>query len=97
MGSLAGLAAASLFLSKIVNSWSKITKAWIKQVVSWVIPVVIALVGTFIVKVGILVGQPFWIVLVSGAAAGLVSNGIFDIVIVKQLLNWLAVKFGKKQ
>ena len=94
MASLGGLAIASVFLSGLINGWLKIVKSWVKQVVSWLVPVGLAVVATFVLKLGFLVDQPVLNVLIYSAAAGLVSNGIFDISFVNSFVNWIVGKFG---
>ncbi len=95
-GSLAGLAAVSVWLTGIINGLFKEAKSWIKQLVSWAVPTVFALLVTYVLKMGFLIDKSIWEVLVFGLGAGLVSNGIFDIGFVKVAVNWLVGKIFKK-
>ncbi len=94
VGSLAGYAAVSIFLTGLLNGWFKITKSWVKQIVSWAVPVVLVAVISLLLKAGFLAGESFIKVLVFGAGAGLVSNGIFDIAFVNTMVNWVVTKVG---
>jgi len=94
IGSLAGYAAACIFLSGLVNGWLKITKSWLKQVVSWLVALVVVLVMTLIFKAGFLVGESAWKVILYALGVGLVSNGIFDIGFVNTAMNWIVVAVG---
>jgi len=94
VGSLAGYAAVSLFLTGLFNGWSKITKSWMKQIASWVVPVVLVAVVSLALKAGFLAGEPVIKILIFGLGAGLVSNGIFDIAFVNTMVNWVVEKVG---
>jgi len=94
MASLGGLAVASVFLSGLINGLLKVVKSWVKQVVSWVIPIGLAFLATYVLKLGFLVDQPVLNVVIYSAAAGLVSNGIFDIAFVNAFVNWAVGKLG---
>jgi hypothetical protein len=94
VGSLAGYAAVTIFLTGLINGWSKITKSWVKQIVSWVVPVILVAVVSLVLKAGFLAGQPVIKILIYGLGTGLVSNGIFDIGFVNQMVNWIVEKVG---
>jgi len=94
IGSTAGYVAISLFLTGLINGWMKLVKPWLKQVVSWLVPIVLVILVSLIFKVGFLAGKPILTVIAYGLGAGLVSNGIFDIVIVNTVVNWVVEKLG---
>lgn len=94
IGSLAGYAAVSIFLTGLINGWSKITKSWMKQVVSWVIPTALVIIVSLLLKMGFLADESFVKVIIFGLGAGLVSNGIFDIAFVNTMVNWIVTKVG---
>ena len=94
VASLAGYAAVAIFLTGLINGWSKITKSWMKQVISWVVPVILVVVVSLILKAGFLAGESIIKILIFGAGAGLVSNGIFDIGFVNTIVNWVVEKVG---
>lgn len=94
VGSLAGYAAVSIFLTGLINGWSKITKSWMKQVVSWVVPAVLVIVVSLVLKAGFLAGESILKIVIYGLGAGLVSNGIFDIGFVNTIVNWVVEKVG---
>lgn len=89
MGSLLGLALLSTFLTGIVNGWLKVVKDWIRQVISWVIPIIIAVVLGFLLNFGFLAEEPWYIAVLYGLGAGLVSNGLFDINFVHVAVKWV--------
>ena len=98
VGSLGGLAVVSIWLTGVINGLFRDAKSWIKQVVSWLVPTVFAIFVTYVLGVGFLVGRSILEILVFGLAAGLVSNGLFDIGFVKTAVNWLVGKiFNKKE
>ena len=94
IGSLAGYAAVSIFITGLVNGWLKVTKSWIKQIVSWLIPMALVLAVSLLLKAGFLAGESIIKILVFGAGAGLVSNGIFDIAFVNTIVGWIVEKAG---
>lgn len=94
VGSLAGYAAVTIFLTGLINGWSRITKSWVKQIVSWVVPVILVAIVSFVLKAGFLAGENVGKVLVYGLGTGLVSNGVFDIAFVNQMVNWIVSKLG---
>jgi len=89
LGALGGLAAASVFITGAFNGLFNITKSWVRQLVSWLVPIVIAvIVGNFL-NVGFLAEEPFFIAILYGLGAGLVSNGLFDVGFVNTLIKWI--------
>ena len=83
--SLAGVAAGSVFISALLIKWLKVTKAWVRQVVSWIAPVVLFVVGNLL-NIGFMAEFTWLMTFVYGLGAGLVSNGIFDIELIKAIL-----------
>lgn len=84
--SLAAVATATLGLTEFIKSLVNITSSWVKQVVAWVVGVGLAFLGYYL-QLGIFVGLDVMWVIIYGLAAGLVANGIFDIVIVQALID----------
>jgi len=92
IGTLAGVAALSVFLTELVNS--KVISAspvWLKRVVSWVVPSILIVIGN-LANLGFMAELTWLQTAVFGVGAGLVSNGIFDIEIVQQILIALKLK-----
>ena len=94
VGSLAGYAAFSVFVTGLINGWVKITKSWLKQVVSWLVPIILTVGVTFVLKTGFLEGEPILKVIIYGFGAGLVSNGLFDISFVNTAVAWIVNALG---
>ena len=68
----------------------------VAQVGSWVVAEAVTFFGFFTGVGGILTDvTQIWVVAVYGLAAGLVANGIFDINIVKALLEFLKLRVKK--
>ena len=94
IGSTAGYVAISLFLTGLINGWLKLVKPWIKQLVSWLVPIVLVIFVSLVFKTGFLAGKPILTVIAYGLGTGLVSNGVFDVVIVNTIVNWVVGKLG---
>lgn len=97
MGSLLGLSVLSVFLTGIVNGWLKNKKDWVRQVTSWLVPILLAFIFGGLLKFGFLGDQPLFTSILYGFAAGLVSNGFFDINFVQTLVTWLEEKLNNKK
>lgn len=89
--SLAAVAAATLGLTEFVKSLVNLTTSWVKQVVAWVIGVGLAFLGYYL-QLGIFAGIEVTWVVIYGLAAGLVANGVFDIVLVQAILDLFKAK-----
>ena len=89
LGSLLGLAFLSTWLTGVVNGWIAVAKAIYRQLISWTVPIILAFVFGYLLKLGFLAGEAWYIAILYGLAAGLVSNGIFDISFVKTGVKWL--------
>ena len=88
MGTLLGLSFLSVWLTGILNGWLKVSQKGLRQLVSWLVPIVIALIFGTLLNFGFLGSEKWYIAVLYGFGAGLVSNGIFDISFVE-----VAVKF----
>jgi hypothetical protein len=82
--SIASISAMVIFLSSVFNNLLNL-KSWKKQAVSWIISLIITLLG-WKFQVGLFAGASFVNSMLYGAGIALVSNGIFDIALVKQFL-----------
>ena len=95
------IAAMNVFIVELIVKTFKIEKSWLKQLVSWVIPIAVSIVG-FVLNLGMFsqfggLGEwQGWVYTVLvGLGMGLTSNGIFDIELVKSLLNAIHNLFKK--
>jgi hypothetical protein len=95
--SLAALAGLVVIISGYVIKllFKEIPTKIVKQLISWGVSLILCLIG-WLLKLGIFVGTEWWSIIAYGMAAGLVSNGIFDIKFVQVILSWLKIK-NKKQ
>lgn len=91
LGSLAGVAAVTVFLAAAVNTIFKITVGIWKQVVSWAISIILLFVGN-LVNMGFMADLTWFHTLIYGVAAGFVANGIFDIAFIKLVLQALKIE-----
>jgi hypothetical protein len=95
--SLAALAGLVVIISGYVIKllFKEIPTKIVKQLISWGVSLILCLIG-WLLKLGIFVDTQWWSIIAYGMAAGLVSNGIFDIKFVQVILSWLKIK-NKKQ
>lgn len=90
LGSMAGIAAVTVFLAAAVNTLLK-TTGFMKQVVAWIIAIVLLVAGN-VVNMGFMAELSWLHTIVYGLAAGFISNGIFDISLVKLILQALKIE-----
>lgn len=93
---LAALVPLVVLITDFLIRWLKVEKGWIKQALSWGISLLLCGVGVWF-DIGMFAGLPFWHLIVYGFAAGLVSNGIFDIKVVQMFLDFLLQFIPKKE
>ena len=74
-------------ITNAINNRFTINRTW-KQVVSWAVSIILT-VGTYFLGLTT-VGNPTWLSLIlTGLAVGLVSNGVYDIEAIKELVKKL--------
>lgn len=93
--SLVALVPLVILITDFLKRWLKIEKTWIKQVLSWVISLVLCLIGMWF-NLGIFADFSLIVTLAYGIATGLVANGVFDIELVKTLLDFILKFLTKK-
>ena len=87
--SLAGLAGITVFVAAFINKVIfKFVKTWKKQLIAELVAVLLA-VGSSIANFGFLADAVWYVAILYGVGAGLVSNGFFDVPTVKALLKFL--------
>jgi len=89
LGSLAGVAAVTVFLAAALNTLLKAT-GFVKQLVAWIIAIILLVAGNLI-NLGFMAELNWLHTLAYGVAAGFVANGIFDIELVKKLLQAIGI------
>ena len=90
LGSLAGVSAVTVFLAAFVNTLFGTSGFW-KQIVAWAIALILIIVGN-LVNLGFMAQLSWLNTIVYGFAAGLISNGFFDLELVKMILRALGIE-----
>lgn len=98
LGSFAGVSLLTVFLAAFINGLLKVEKTFYRQLTAWIIAIIIAEVGV-IFKIELVYTHNFlWpLALIHGFAAGLASNGWFDIPTVKKILLVIEGLFKPKE
>lgn len=93
--SFGGLATLNVFLSELIIKTCKINKSWVKQTISWIFPIILCIIG-YIMNIGMfipfneLVDWQGWVyTILTGLGIGLTSNGIFDITVTQNILDYI--------
>ena len=94
LGSLAGIAAVTVFLAAELNKLLKLEGFW-KQLMAWIVAILLMVVGN-LVNLGFMAELDWMHTIVYGIAAGFVSNGIFDITLVQLLLQAIGIEPKKE-
>jgi len=95
-GSLAAIAALTAFLASFLNGILNVTSKIVKQLISWAVAIIL-LVGSDLLNVGYAADFPLLLAAAHGLGAGLISNGIFDIPIIKAILDFIESLFKKEE
>ena len=90
LGSLAGVAAVTVFLAAAVNALFKF-EGFVKQLTAWIIATLFLVAGN-LVNMGFMADLNWFHTLIYGLAAGFISNGIFDISLIKMILQALKIE-----
>lgn len=100
--SLAGIASLNVAITELVNSKFGIKISWLKQLISWVLPLIVSIVGLLFgygifADFGTISDPMAWLnTILVGFATGLVSNGIYDIKYVQDLIDFIkSIKINK--
>jgi hypothetical protein len=96
IGTFAGVVLATAFLTTFFVGLLKVTKAFVKQIVSWAVAIIL-LVVTDLLNVGYAAEFPIMLAVIHGFTAGLASNGVFNIPLMKGILDAIAGWFAKKE
>lgn len=92
--SFGGVALLTSFFAAFLNGLLKVAKSFQKQLISWAVGILI-LVVTDLINFGYAADFPIWLALLHGFAAGLASNGVYDIPTLKSILNSIEGWFVK--
>lgn len=101
-GTLAGFSAGVVVLTQFINTLFKVQKSGWKQAISWITAIVACVVG-FLIHAGMFADYGAlnewqgWVkTIITGLAAGLISNGIYDIEPVRIIVEWIFSFIKKK-
>ncbi len=94
LASMAGVAAMSVFLGALLNGLFKVAKTFVKQLVVWLVAIAVMVISN-VANIGYGGEFTYWQSLLHGFGAGLVANGIFDIPIVKAIMEFIEKLFNK--
>lgn len=94
IGTFSGIVLATAFLAAFLNGLLKVTKNFVKQLVAWAVAIIL-LVGTDLLNIGYAAELPIILAVIHGFAAGLASNGVFDIPFMKSILDKIEHWFVK--
>jgi hypothetical protein len=95
VASFGGVSFLTAFIAAFFTGLLKITKPILKQVTAWVVAIVI-LVGSDLFNIGYAKDFPILLAVIHGFAAGLASNGVFDIPVLKGILDMIHGWFEPK-
>jgi hypothetical protein len=93
--SFGGVVVLTAFVAAFFNGLLKLTKGFLKQLCAWVVAIIL-LVGSDLVNFGYAKDFPILLAVIHGVAAGLASNGVFDIPFVKSILDKIEGWFVKE-
>lgn len=83
------------FLATFVIGLLKVTSKFVKQLVAWIVAIIL-LVGSDLLNFGYAAQFPILLAVVHGFGAGLASNGVFDIPVIKAVLDTIEKWFNPK-
>jgi hypothetical protein len=90
-GSLATLASLTVIITGYINTHLFETGGVWKQLVSWIVAISLAFIGQS-KGIGIVADTDFWWTLINGLSIGLVANGLFDVTLIQNILQFLKAK-----
>lgn len=97
LGSFAGVSLLTAFLAAFFNGLLKLTINWTRQLCAWVIAILILILGDVLnLQIVYTWDFPIWLAILHGIAAGLASNGFFDIPTLKKILTVIEGLFTPK-
>ena len=97
LSSFAGVSLLIAFVTTFFNGVFKVEQKFLRQLMAWIIAIIILVLGdVFNIKIVYTWDFPIWLALIHGFAAGLASNGWFDIPRLKAILNKIEELFVKE-
>jgi hypothetical protein len=89
------VAVLTAFIAAFFNGLLKVTKPFLKQLLAWGVGLILV-VGSDLLNFGYAAEYPILFAVVNGFAVGLASNGLFDIPLLKGILNAIEGWFKPK-
>lgn len=83
------------FLSTFFIGLLKVTKNFVKQLIAWVVAILLIVVSDLL-NFGYAAEFPIVLAVIHGFGAGLASNGVFDIPVIKGVLDTIEKWFNPK-
>jgi hypothetical protein len=93
--SFGAISLLTAFLAAFLNGVLKVTKNFVKQLVAWIVAIILV-VGSDLLNFGYAAQFPILLAVIHGFGAGLASNGVFDIPIIKGVLDTIEMWFNPK-
>ena len=93
--SFGAISLLTAFLAAFLNGALKVTKNFVKQLVAWIVAIILV-VGSDLLNFGYAAEFPILLAVIHGFGAGLASNGVFDIPIIKGVLDTIEKWFDPK-
>ena len=84
------------FIAAFVNGLLKIVKGFPRQVIAWLIGIILV-TGSDLLNFGYAAEYPILLAVINGFAAGLMSNGAYNVPWIKVLLEWIELKLNPKK
>jgi len=93
--SFGAISLLTAFLAAFLNGVLKVTKNFVKQLVAWIVAIILV-VGSDLLNFGYAAQFPILLAVIHGFGAGSASNGVFDIPIIKGVLDTIEKWFNPK-
>lgn len=93
--SFGAISLLTAFLAAFLNGALKVTKNFVKQLVAWIVAIILV-VGSDLLNFGYAAEFPILLAVIHGFGAGLASNGVFDIPVIKGVLDTIEKWFDPK-
>jgi hypothetical protein len=94
ISTFSGVAVLTAFIAAFLNGLLKFEQGFKKQLIAWAVAIIL-LVVTDLLNFGYAKDLPILLAVIHGFAAGLASNGVFDIPFMETILNKIEHWFDK--
>ena len=93
--SFGAIAVLTAFVTAFLNGVLNVTKKFVKQLLSWVVAIIL-LIASNLLNFGYAAEFPILLTVIHGFGAGLAANGVFDIPVIKGILDTIDGWFQKE-